>query len=372
MRIRNSMQEDVKSDSFPTLDPGALERQAREVSETMAAIRTSIHRKDTSGRAWILRALTMRRMFQIMNEPRFRLEPVNLQVAKSALVELLELVEETPVHRGGGDSEPSGSTPAAARDLRMQVLYGLAWSQLSDAQFADAADLLRQRLVASNLSLDFLRGAKCVDVGTGIARFALAMVQLGAREVLAFDFSEECLAEARRRLSRVPESENIELRRADIYELPADWNESFDFVCANGVIHHMAEPEKALHVCHRLLRRGGCFFVFVFAGNDSPWWQMIEIMREIMAPVPVEYAAAVLHHSGSLGTVAFNVLDYSYTPIQYKHPASWYEDVFDRIGFSVVHRLQGGAIHDSDMRSRLFHSDRALYGVSEVRYLLRK
>ena len=352
------------------LDVGVLQKQASAVSDAIGAIRRTMQKKDPRGRAWMLRTLTVRRMFQIVNEPRFRLEPVDLARVTQSLLELLACIEETPAHADDGEIDPSLS--ATPSDRRMQTLYGLAWSQLSDAQYADAADLLRQRLVGSNLSLDFLRDAKCVDVGTGITRFAVAMVQLGAGSVLGFDFSQECLAEARRRLANMPESSKIELRWADIYDLPDDWNSSFDFACANGVIHHMADPKKALAICHRLLKPSGYFFVFVFAGNEAPWWQTIEIMREIMAPVPIEYAAAVLNHSGTAGNAAFSVLDYSYTPIQFKHQASWYENAFKEIGFSAVHRLQGGAIHDSELRSRLFVSDSALYGVSEVRYLLRK
>jgi len=34
--------------------------------------------------------------------------------------------------------------------------------------------------------------------------------------------------------------------------------------------------------------------------------------------------------------------------------------------------LKGGVIHDSVLRSRLFETDRPLYGDAEIRYLLRK
>jgi SAM-dependent methyltransferase len=345
--------------------------QAAAIGATMGAIRQALLDKDPGGLAWPLRVLTVQRMFHIVNEPRFRLEPADLDRVSRSLDELLAFVKDTPAW-AEKPRAPGASLSERERDRRMQVLYGIAWARLSDAEYADAADLLRRRIAGSNFSTDFLDGALCCDVGTGIARFALAMVQLGAEYVLGFDFSEECLDEGRRRLARLPEADQIELRWEDIYKLPADLDEAFDFVCANGVIHHMPDPAESLRICHRLTKRGGRMFVFVFAGNDSPWWKMIEIMREVMAPVPIEYAAGVLRHSAAAGAHSFNVLDYSYTPIQFKHPATWYEDVFAKIGFSQVHRLRGGAIHDSELRSRLYETDQALYGVSEVRYLLQK
>ena len=41
-------------------------------------------------------------------------------------------------------------------------------------------------------------------------------------------------------------------------------------------------------------------------------------------------------------------------------------------GFSGVKYLDGGAIHDSVLRCKLFDNDKLIYGVSEIRYLLKK
>lgn len=254
----------------------------------------------------------------------------------------------------------------------MQFLYGLAWAQLSREDYYDAADLLARRLRNSNLDMSFFQGARCLDLGTGIARWAVAMVQLGASHVTGIDFSAECLEEARRRLARVCEAERVTLVHGDLYRLPESMEAAFDFVCANGVIHHLPDPGGGLEVMARCTRPGGKAFVFVFARNDAPWWPAVELMRELAAPVPISYAHRLLKFYEVPGAKVFNTLDYSYTPIQHKLDRDWVEATLRQVGFRDLHMLEGGVIHDSVLRCRLFETDRRLYGISEIRYLLTK
>jgi ubiquinone/menaquinone biosynthesis C-methylase UbiE len=251
-------------------------------------------------------------------------------------------------------------------------LYGIAWSQLSKHDYFEAAGLLSQRLINSNISADFLNGAYCLDMATGIARWALAMVQLGASKVIGVDFSKDCLKEAHCRLKGLDEEKKIELKHADLYKLPASFDSQFDFVCANGVIHHLPDPKGALETMERCTKKGGNAFLFVFSKNEAPWWSAIELMREIVNPAPISYAQSVLESFEAPGSQRFNMLDYSYTPIQHKFEKEWVEETLREAGFSEVNHLEGGVIHDSVLRCKLFDNDKLIYGVSEIRYLLKK
>ena len=168
------------------------------------------------------------------------------------------------------------------------------------------------------------------------------------------------------------EEKKIELKHADLYKLPASFDSQFDFVCANGVIHHLPDPKGMLEIMGRCTKKGGNAFLFVFSKNEAPWWAAIELMRELTAPVPISYAKSILESFEVSGTQMFNMLDYSYTTIQHKFERDWVEETLREVGFSGVKYLDDGAIHDSVLRCRLFNNDKLIYGVSEIRYLLKK
>lgn len=342
------------------------------IFETLNRLERTFDERDPAGIEWELRTVAAYRIFRAMDAPRFRLEPADLDQVLAEVVELVEHVEGAP--------SPNCAAPAAAasertpeeKSRRMQFLYGLAWAQLSQDEYYDAAALLGRRLRNSNLDTGFLVGADCLDLGTGIARWAVAMIQLGAASVLGIDFSRECLEEAERRLEGWSGADRIELRHGDIYKLPGELGERFDFVCANGVIHHLPDPAEALKVMARCTKPGGRGFVFVFSKNDTPWWPSVELMRKLLAPVPIDFAHRTLKFFEVPGAKIFNTLDYSYTPIQHKLDREWFEHALRDAGYRELTYLEGGVIHDSVLRARLFEPDRRLFGVSEVRYLLRK
>jgi len=346
-----------------------------EIFQALETIRQLIQARDPAGQRWELRVICAYRIFRAFDEPRFRLEPADPRKVLADLEELITYLEES----SGPDGQASTTRGPEGRSRvfedgsrRMQYLYGLAWAQLSADQYRDAAGLLALRLRNSNTDLSFLQDAECLDLGTGIARFALAMVQLGARRVVGVDFSVECLEEARRRLAGLEEADRIALQHGDLYRLAGGMTEAFDFVCANGVIHHLPDPQRALEIVHQCTKPGGRAFVFVFAKNEAPWWPAVELMREVAAQVPIDFAYRLLKFWEIPGTKMFNTLDYSYTPIQHKFDREWLEGVLRRIGFREWQFLDGGAIHDSVFRSRQFDTDRQLYGASEIRYLLHK
>jgi len=346
-----------------------------QIFTALETIEKHVTQLDPGGCHWDLRITCAYRIFRAFDIPRFRLEPVDPQQVRVDLLAVIEYIEQFPRANNGSQmlrsNQVSHESPQSEAQ-RMQFLYGLAWSQLTQDQYLDAAGLFASRLRNSNIDVSFLKGAKCLDLGTGIARYALAMIQLGARHVVGVDFSLQCLEEARRRLGGSEEGKHITLIHNDLYKLPKDMDQTFDFVCTNGVIHHLPDPVKGLEVMFRCLTKGGKAFVFVFSHSDGPWWPSVELMRQLAAPVPIEYAHRILKFYEVQGTKIFNMLDYSYTPIQHKFNCKWFEEKLYNVGFRDVQLLEGGVIHDSILRSKLFDTDRKVYGVIETRYLLAK
>ena len=70
------------------------------------------------------------------------------------------------------------------------------------------------------------------------------------------DLSETMIGQARRRNARGIGEGHIELRQADVSNLPYEEN-SFDKVFAINSLHHWPDPASGLRECRRVLKAGG-------------------------------------------------------------------------------------------------------------------
>lgn len=89
--------------------------------------------------------------------------------------------------------------------------------------------------------------------GTGTAARELAELVAPAGSVTAIDVSEELIAVARRRATRLP---GLELRVGDALDLPVA-DGSVDAYRAERTLQHVADPAKALAEAFRVVRPGG-------------------------------------------------------------------------------------------------------------------
>jgi len=131
-------------------------------------------------------------------------------------------------------------------------------------------------------------GTQVLDLGTGTGVAAAAILERGA-SVIGIDFSEAMIAEARRRL---PE---VDFRVASAEELPFD-DGSFDAVVANGVLHHLAEPDRALEEAYRVLNRDGHIACTVWAEPET-----LEAFGMFFAAVEEHAGGAELPHGPLFG-----------------------------------------------------------------------
>jgi len=92
-------------------------------------------------------------------------------------------------------------------------------------------------------------GTRLLDVATGPGYVAAAAARRGA-DVVAVDFSEAMLAEARRHHPA------IDFRSGDAEALPFP-DAAFDAVVMSFGLLHLARPDEALAEAHRVLRSGG-------------------------------------------------------------------------------------------------------------------
>lgn len=93
-----------------------------------------------------------------------------------------------------------------------------------------------------------------VGCGAGLTTEAIAAI-LKPSYLSAFDFSDDQVARARRRLGK---HARIEVRQADATAMPYE-AASFDAVLEIGILHHIPGWRKALPEVARVLKPGGVF-----------------------------------------------------------------------------------------------------------------
>jgi ubiquinone/menaquinone biosynthesis C-methylase UbiE len=137
------------------------------------------------------------------------------------------------------------------------VAYVHGYDERANERLGDQARALLDLLHAGTA---YPAGSLVLEAGCGVGAqtVTLARRSPGAR-FLSIDLAEDSVAAARRRVEDAG-STNVELRQADIFDLPFE-EASFDHVFVCFVLEHLAEPVRALRILRDVLRPGGTITV---------------------------------------------------------------------------------------------------------------
>ncbi|HKB09090.1 MAG TPA: metalloregulator ArsR/SmtB family transcription factor [Vicinamibacterales bacterium] len=136
----------------------------------------------------------------------------------------------------------------AARRTKSQEFFSSSagqWDRLRDELFGDRFHLLALGAFAD-------AGWVVGDLGCGTGQVSAALAPFVAR-VVAVDGSAAMLQAARKRLHGIG---NVELRRGELEALPID-DGKLDAAALILVLHHVAEPERAMAEVARVVTPGG-------------------------------------------------------------------------------------------------------------------
>src|SRR6185369_10576696 len=150
-------------------------------------------------------------------------------------------------------------TALADRRTKSQEFFSSSagqWDRLRDDLFGDRFHLAA---FAGFANADWIVG----DLGCGTGQVSGSLAPF-VRRVVAVDGSAAMLQAARKRLHGIS---NVDLRRGELEALPID-DARLDAATLMLVLHHIAEPSKALSEVSRVLKPGGRLLVVDMLPHD--------------------------------------------------------------------------------------------------------
>lgn len=176
------------------------------------------------------------------------------------------------------------STNAASKqlvELGSPDRFGYEWGEYREI-LPESREQLERWL--GPISLASFSGRSVLDVGCGMGRNPYWMLRAGASRMVAVDVDERSLASATRNLTAFP---NAEVRKASAYDLNA-LDERFDRVTCIGVLHHLADPEKALDAMWERVAPGGELILWCYGNvGNGAFLPIIQGLRAVGSRLPL-------------------------------------------------------------------------------------
>ena len=122
-----------------------------------------------------------------------------------------------------------------------------------------------------------------LDAGCGIGRNSFWPLKYNAKEVVAFDYSKETVAIAKKNLAYFS---NCDVVYKSIYDI--DYSKKFDIVFSIGVIHHLEDPKKAVSMLTQAAKDGGTVLIWVYGYESNEWIvHFINPLRKLTCRMPL-------------------------------------------------------------------------------------
>ncbi len=249
-----------------------------------------------------------------------------------------------------------------------QQVYGQTFAAYNAGELEEFMAPLVTRLRANRIPAQAFEGKRCLDAGCGGGRASLLLARMGARPVVALDFSLRNL-ETTRRWRDGFGLDNLKITAGSLLELPfAD--QSFDVVWCNGVVHHTPDPGRALAELARVLKVGGRLWLYLY-GAGGIYWFLVDFIRDWLCGVDWKIALAHLEGEGYATTRVAEFLDNWYVPHLKRYTRQDVEPCLRALGFATAPPLPGGMTYDTSTRQQ-DPEERAWLGQGDLRYWVHK
>ena len=177
----------------------------------------------------------------------------------------------------------------------------------------------------SPLKKSDFKNKRVLDAGCGIGRNSWWPLIYGAKAVTAFDFDRGTVRIAEKNLSKF---KNVSVSFKSVYTIT--YSNEFDIVLCIGVLHHLKDPQRAIHNLIRAVKKGGVFVAWVYGreGNE----RMLHILlplRAITSRLPTRF----LYYASIIPALIF------YSVLKFLKPQHPYYTLLSQFRFWHVHSI---------------------------------
>ncbi|WP_395016358.1 class I SAM-dependent methyltransferase [Dongia sp.] len=141
--------------------------------------------------------------------------------------------------------------------------FGYEWNEYSELRPEYEEQFRRWTVVIPEADW---KGKRFLDVGCGMGRNSHWPMTYGAAGGASIDVDDRSLASARRTLAAWPA---VEVQKMSAYEI--GFEDAFDIAFSIGVIHHLAEPARALAQMVKAAKPGGRVMIWVYGYENNEW-----------------------------------------------------------------------------------------------------
>ena len=164
--------------------------------------------------------------------------------------------------------------------LEKRFTFGKNWSKFVDSHFNPERLDGSINVFKQFTSMQVLKGKTFIDVGCGSGLHSLAAHQMGANEIVSFDFDPKAV-DATTKLKTIAGSpSNWTIKQGSVLDL--DFVSSlgkFNFVYSWGVLHHTGSVWKAIENTTRLVDTEGHMYLALYSLDVQPnadYWLAIK------------------------------------------------------------------------------------------------
>ena len=153
----------------------------------------------------------------------------------------------------------------------LKALYEKIYAEGKENFFTfSTADISRE--VVSELDW---KGLRALEIGCGTGETAYLIAELGAKEILAFDYSEQAIIEAKERYNL----KNLVFRVGSFEDIEG----SYDCIVMQEVIEHTDDPFAVLSLLSRKIHEGGHLIVTCpsFVNVRGIIWMALQILFQV-------------------------------------------------------------------------------------------
>ena len=256
------------------------------------------------------------------------------------------------------------------KEKNHQKLFQDLWIRYNDKQFIEDRFKYYIKRIKKNNITNFFKGKNCIDFGCGHGQFLMALKKLGAKKCVGIDFGEKNILFANKMRKKLRfDTNKVKFINGNVYRVPFK-EKTFDFAIQNGVFHHLKNENKAYREVHRVLRKGGKFWVFT-DGSGGIRGIILDFIQQTLQKIDDKFILNVIRSLKLTANKTYMLSDF----LNAKYKRTSRNEIINRlkkIGFKNFKPIQGTYKTDYDK----FHSKdknfKLKFGEGHIRFLCEK